>query len=79
MPDGPGSGLVVTARAPQPRARRRGRDGRDRGGPQVEVADDAALADPVLADLELRLDHQRQVAVVAGDAEQRVEHQVAGR
>ena len=50
----------------------------DRGhrlGPQLRVADHAALADPVLADLELRLDHQHQVAVGAGHADQRLQHQ----
>ena len=75
LPDGPGSGLVVTIRAPQPRARGRVGDADDRLGPQRGVADHAALADPVLADLELRLDHQRQVAVGCGHRQQRVEHQ----
>ena len=65
----------VTAAAPQPRSRRRVGDAGDRLGAQPGVAHDAALADPVLADLELRLDHQHQVAVSARDAEQRVEHQ----
>ena len=37
----------------------------DRLGPQREVADHPALADALLADLELRLDHQRQLAVLA--------------
>ena len=55
----------VTAGRPSPRAGGRVGDGRDRLGPQLRVADDAALADPVLADLELRLHHQRQVAVRA--------------
>ena len=76
MPEGPGSGLRATARAPQPRrAGRARRRASDRLGAQRRVADHAALADPVLADLELRLDHQRQVAVGRGDAEQGVEHQ----
>ena len=75
FPDGPGSGLVVTIRAPQPRGRSRVGDTDDRLRPQRGVADHAALADPVLADLELRLDHQRQVAVGCGHRQQRVEHQ----
>ena len=66
LPDGPGSGLVVTIRAPQP-ARRRLPRPRTPPRPAARVADHAALADPVLADLELRLDHQRQVAVGRGD------------
>ena len=40
-------------------------DGGHRLGPQREVADHATLADPVLAHLELGLDHQRQLAVAA--------------
>ena len=75
LPDGPGNGLVVTARAPQPRAAGLLGHPGDRLGPQVGVADHAALPHPLPADLELRLDHQGQVAVVDGHAEQRVEDQ----
>ena len=63
LPDGPGSGLAVTAPAPQPRAAATVGDVGDRLGAQRRVADDPALADPVLAHLELRLHHQGQVAV----------------
>ena len=57
MPDGPGSGLAVTALAPQPERGRGVGHRRHRLGAQARVADHAALAEPVLADLELRL-HQ---------------------
>ena len=58
------------------RAGRRGRDRRRPPRPAGRVAHHAALADPLLAHLELRLDHQHQVAVVGGHADQRVEHQL---
>ena len=64
LPDGPGQRAAASppgrpSRAPAAASA----TVRDRLGPQRGVADHAALADPVLADLELRLDHQRQVAV----------------
>ena len=74
LPVGPGSGLAVTARAPQPR-RAPPAATRRRRPPQCRVADHSALAEPFLADLELRLDHQHQVAVGPGDADERVQHE----
>ena len=66
----PAAGWPSPPGRPSPRRPRRRRP-RHRLGPQRGVADHAALADPVLADLELRLDHQHQVAVGAGHREQR--------
>ena len=51
----------------------------DRVRTMAEVAHHAALAEPLLADLELRLDHQHQVAVGPGDADQRVQHERRAR
>ena len=76
MPAGPGSGLTCTATgAPAERGRAASATVVDRLGPQRRVAHDAALADPVLADLELRLDHQHQVAVGRGTPSSGGEHQ----
>ena len=62
-PTGPGSGLVDDRRGhPSPGSRPPRPRAATASARSAEVADHAALADPVLADLELRLDHQRQVA-----------------
>ena len=78
MPDGPGSGLVVDHPGAPAAAGRRVGHGDDGLGPQPGVADHPALADPVLADLELRLHHQRQVGVRGADPEQGVQHELQG-
>ena len=66
LPDGPGSadGALPTTAAPV-RASRVG-DLVDHLAPQIRVLDDAALADPVAPDLELRLDHGQAVEPVRG-------------
>ena len=79
LPDGPGSGLTVTARAPQPRRSDGLGHGPDRLLAQLRVAHHPALADPALAHLELRLDHQGQVAVGRRDADQRRPAPAPGR
>ncbi len=66
LPDGPGSGLVATPTRAPAAFRGRGGDAEHRLGALRGVAHDAALAQPVLADLELRFDHQHQVAVRHG-------------
>ena len=79
LPAGPGSGLVVHGhRAPATSAAAAATTFATASARSAEVADHAALAEPVLADLELRLHHQRQVAVGRGHAEQGVEHQLEG-
>src|SRR5262249_37206733 len=57
---------------------RRRRDTVYRPGPQVRIPYDAALAQPLAADLELRLDHEYQVAVGPADRRQRRQHQPDG-
>ena len=75
LPDGPGSGLVVTDRAPQPRRAAASATAVTASARSSGSRTTPPLADPVLAHLELRLHHQREVAVGPGDAQQRVEHQ----
>ena len=64
LPAGPGKRARGDTRARPARWPRRPLgDRRDRLGPQRRVAHDAARAEPLPADLELRLDHQDEVGV----------------
>ena len=60
LPDGPGSGLGATPAAPQPRAAAAPATAATASAAQRRVADHAARAEPLPADLELRLDHERR-------------------
>ena len=75
LPEGPGSGLAVTPRTPSPSSAACAGHGPHGLGAQLGAAYHAAAAQPLLADLELRLDHQYQVGVGAGAAHQRGQHQ----
>ena len=64
LPAGPGSGLAVTPATPSPSARAPPRrPPRTASARSAGLAHDAAGAEPLLPDLELRLDHQHQVGV----------------
>ena len=65
MPAGPGSGLATTPAVPQPSDAAARADLEDGLHPVLRVADHAAGAEPLAADLELRLDHGQQVGVRA--------------
>ena len=73
-PPGPAAPRRRTRAPPRPRPRRRVATRDDRLTPQRGIADHAALADPVAADLELRLDHDERVEPLRGAREHRREH-----
>ena len=62
LPFGPGQpGRTRSPARPRPSSRRGARDGHERLAPVGRLAHDAALADALAADLELRLDHRERV------------------
>ena len=79
LPDGPGSRLRVTPRIDQPSRAAAAATLAHRVRAQSRVADHAAGAQPLPADLELRLDHRQQIAVRRGAGDQRRQHDRAAR
>ena len=75
LPLGPGRGLAVTPRTPRPSCAACCGDVPHRVGAQRRVADHSAARQPLLAHLELRLDHGQQVGGGGRAADQRRQHQ----
>ena len=75
LPRARAAGWRPRRRTPSPSAAAAAATSQHRLGAQRRVADHAAGADPLLADLELRLDQQHQVAVRRGAGGQRGQHQ----
>ena len=63
LPDGPGSGLAVTPTVCQPSSAARRATASTASARSVGIRHDPAGADPVLADLELRLHHGNDIRV----------------
>ena len=78
-PTDPAAGWWSTIRAPQPRRAAASATATTASARSPGSRTTPPLPTPVLADLELGLHHQRQVAVRGADPEQGVQHELAGR
>ena len=78
LPAGPGSGEAVTASTPTPREWARSATVITVSTWSSGVTHHSPVPDPVLAHLELGLDHEQEVSVVGCGAQQRFEDQGQG-